>query len=274
MQCPGNLVEPLNSSLPLDFYWQQWFDRGDEPPIPAGAHRPVAEAATEACRTWMGDSQVGGPAHLARIHAEYGRFKGRFVCSGGHQWRHCSTYQKPCCRRWLGLQDPLECWDLTYDHCIPGYTSRNWVPKAVVYNEQKASRSGRETEQWMSSGSHQPLHASRFPTSCPTGLAAPRSYPLSALQVLAQLFQDGAADGDFGKPPVPPSQYSRICVASARAGTGACSRVKPGSYRIHTLGFRPAGLARCDHVTGKTLFVKAHITPKHEITVWGTVGHR
>ncbi len=62
LQCPGNLVEPLNNSLPLDFYWQQWFDRGDEPPIPAGAHRPVAEAATEACRTWMGDSQVGGPA--------------------------------------------------------------------------------------------------------------------------------------------------------------------------------------------------------------------
>lgn len=39
-------------------------------------------------------------------------------------------------------QDPLECWDLAYDHCIPGYTSRNWVPKAVVYNEQKASSLG------------------------------------------------------------------------------------------------------------------------------------
>lgn len=101
--------------------------------------------------------------------------------------------------------------------------------------------------------------------------------PLLALpprQVLAELFKNGAGNGNFGKPPVPPSQYSRICVASARAGSGACSRVKPGSYRIHTLGYRPPGLARCDHVTGKTLFVKAHITPKHDVTVWGTVGHR
>ncbi|KAL4458163.1 hypothetical protein ABPG75_013028 [Micractinium tetrahymenae] len=181
-KCPGNLVAPLNSSLPLDFYWQQWFDRGDLPPIPAGAHRPVAEAATEACRTWMD-----------------------------------------------GPEDPLECWDLAYDHCIPGYTSRNWVPKAVVYNEQR---------------------------------------------VLAELFKQTASEGDFGQPPVPPSQYSRICVASARAGTGACRKVKPGSYRIHVLGFRPPGLARCDHVTGKTSFVKAHLTPQHQVYVYGRVGHR
>lgn len=33
--------------------------------------------------------------------------------------------------------EPAECWTLAYDHCIPGYTSRNRLPRAVVYNEQR-----------------------------------------------------------------------------------------------------------------------------------------
>ena len=33
--------------------------------------------------------------------------------------------------------EPAECWTLAFDHCIPGYTSRNRLPRAVVYNEQR-----------------------------------------------------------------------------------------------------------------------------------------
>ena len=39
--------------------------------------------------------------------------------------------------------EPAECWTLAYDHCIPGYTSRNRLPRAVVYNEQRVRASPR-----------------------------------------------------------------------------------------------------------------------------------
>ena len=39
-------------------------------------------------------------------------------------------------------KDPLECWDFVYDHCIPGFTNRNKIPKAIIYNEQSVRSGG------------------------------------------------------------------------------------------------------------------------------------
>ena len=36
---------------------------------------------------------------------------------------------------------PASCWRLLYDHCIPGYTSRNGLPRPVAYNEARVRRS-------------------------------------------------------------------------------------------------------------------------------------
>lgn len=61
--------------------------------------------------------------------------------------------------------------------------------------------------------------------------------PPPAKQVLADLFDDAASDGSFGKPPRKPTTYSRLCVAiPERTGKGRCGHVKPGEYRIHTKG--------------------------------------
>lgn len=39
-------------------------------------------------------------------------------------------------------EDPLECWILLFDHCIPGYTSRNRVPRGILRAEHEASYLG------------------------------------------------------------------------------------------------------------------------------------
>lgn len=42
------------------------------------------------------------------------------------------------CQTFMGQpDDPLECWDLVYDHCIPGFTNRNAIPKDILYHEQQ-----------------------------------------------------------------------------------------------------------------------------------------
>jgi hypothetical protein len=46
-------------------------------------------------------------------------------------------------------KDPLECWDFVYDHCIPGFTNRNKIPKAIIYNEQSVSGFGSWLAGWM-----------------------------------------------------------------------------------------------------------------------------
>lgn len=276
VQCTGWLVQPLGANLPADLYAQQWFDRGNAPPIPAGAHRPVAATATEACRTWMGDPQVGGVWALLT-----------WMCCGCARYRRDAQPDSqplgsadPDAPVPLGAmqQDPLECWHLVYDHCIPGYTSRNWMPKDISYNEKRVSTgggagravgAGREVEVEQA-----PTPIARSPTHHP-----PAQYqslfptpPFS--QVLASLFNTAAKDGSFGKPPTLPAQYSRLCVANPElAGTGACSKVKPGDFRIHTLGFRPSGWARCDHISGQISFVKAHVDGQFSVGVWGRVGH-
>lgn len=276
-------MAPLKSSLPLDFYWQQWFDRGDLPHIPAGAHRPVAEAATEACRTWMDDSKVGLWWHAARTRrgelVQHGSARGAAsaatvppagpagVLGPGlrplHPWLHLAQLGAQGCHVQRAEGKQLEegiWWAISCTTQVHAQNPRTSNCQAATFARVVARQ----------------LHLSLLNRALPSleDLVSLPPLTIPHCQVLAELFKNGAADGDFGQPPVLPTQYSRICMASSRAGTGACSRVKPGSYRIHVLGFRPPGLARCDHVTGKTSFVKAHITPKHEVTVWGTVGHR
>lgn len=95
------------------------------------------------------------------------------------------------------------------------------------------------------------------------------------LQVIADLFQTAAPSGSFGSPPhLLRDEYSRVCIANASlAGSGECSRVKAGSYRIHVPGFSLPGAGKCDNTPYHTNFVKAHVDAEHQFSVWGNVGH-
>ena len=44
----------------------------------------------------------------------------------------CRTYM-------MDSVDPMQCWQLLYDHCIPGYTNRDRIPKRILYAEEKVS---------------------------------------------------------------------------------------------------------------------------------------
>lgn len=95
------------------------------------------------------------------------------------------------------------------------------------------------------------------------------------MQVIADLFQTAAPSGSFGSPPhLLRDEYSRVCIANASlAGSGECSRVKAGSYRIHVPGFSLPGAGKCDNTPYHTNFVKAHVDAEHQFSVWGNVGH-
>ena len=89
------------------------------------------------------------------------------------------------------------------------------------------------------------------PTLAP-GYTSRRAIPRDILAheeaVLEDLFDKAADSGSFGRPPQRPAAYSRVCVANVeRAGQGGCRGVKPGAYRVHTLGFKPDNFGQCDH---------------------------
>ncbi|KAL4419397.1 hypothetical protein ABPG77_003371 [Micractinium sp. CCAP 211/92] len=45
---------------------------------------------------------------------------------------------RTACRTFMGdSEDPVSCWVLVYDHCIPGYTNRNDIPRPILEHEQQ-----------------------------------------------------------------------------------------------------------------------------------------
>ncbi|PRW20375.1 40S ribosomal S7 isoform A [Chlorella sorokiniana] len=92
---------------------------------------------------WQGDScaesgwLVMNGDLPADLYAEqkYARTVDRPVPEGAARPRNADAAEA-CAGGELG-GEPAECWTLLYDHCIPGYTSRNRLPRAVVYNEQR-----------------------------------------------------------------------------------------------------------------------------------------
>lgn len=59
-QCPGWRVAPLNASLPADLFAELATERVYRAPLPQGARRPSPDDAYTACRTYMGNANVGG----------------------------------------------------------------------------------------------------------------------------------------------------------------------------------------------------------------------
>ncbi|KAL4431405.1 hypothetical protein ABPG75_006661 [Micractinium tetrahymenae] len=92
----GWLIQGITGSMPADLYTAQKFARTVAPPVPPGARRPGAADAATACADTLRPAGV--------------------VVDDG-------------------LSHPAECWQLVYDSCIPGYTSRNGIPRDVLEHE-------------------------------------------------------------------------------------------------------------------------------------------
>lgn len=50
---------------------------------------------------------------------------------------------RTACRTFMGdSEDPVSCWVLVYDHCIPGYSNRNAIPRLILDHERQARHQG------------------------------------------------------------------------------------------------------------------------------------
>lgn len=135
-----------------------------------------------------------------------------------------------------------ECWTLAYDHCIPGHTSTNGVPRPVVYNEARVRATGAgsggrgvgagagDTGPAVAACSRQPICVI---LSASHALLITRlqyiSLPLklNAPQVLAGLFLSNYASGSFGSPGRLPTRFTRVCVPNPDAAdVDACKAVR------------------------------------------------